>query len=673
MKIQEEHKERRANRLIHEASPYLLQHAYNPVDWYPWGEEALARSGAQDKPILLSIGYAACHWCHVMERESFEDEQTAAFMNEHFVCIKVDREERPDLDSIYMDAVQTLAGQGGWPMTMFLTPEGAPFFGGTYFPPTGRHGLPSFRRVLEGVAQAWNEQREDITRQGSLVVERLKAASASARPSDEPLGKGLIGGAVSALWSSFDREMGGFGNAPKFPQPPVLELLLRAAAGGSERAGEMAELTLDRMARGGIYDQVGGGFHRYSVDRAWLVPHFEKMLYDNAQLARVYLHAWQAWKTPLYRRVAQETLEYLLRDLRSGEGGFYSSEDADSEGEEGAFYLWSLDEVSKVAHEAVGHYGVTSKGNFEGRNILTSLGDEPPGEARSALLKARSARVRPGLDDKILSSWNGLAVTALAEAGAAFGRPDWVEAARQAGAFVLGHLVDARGRLLHSYKDGQARVLGMLEDYAYLAEALFTLWEVTFEPRWIEECRRLCDQMLELFWDPAHGGFFSTGSDHEQLILRPKEILESVVPSPNALASLVLQKLAILTGNRDYAARGVEVLAVARSFMERAPQATAVFLAALDLSLSSPGEIVFVGDRDDPAASALLGEIWERFLPNKVVAGSPPGIDSPMLEGKRTKGGLPTVFVCEGFACQPPTTDPKVLAHQLEPSLKPPP
>ncbi|MGH2706976.1 MAG: thioredoxin domain-containing protein [Actinomycetota bacterium] len=568
-----------ANRLIHETSPYLLQHAYNPVDWYPWGEEALARSRAQDRPILLSIGYAACHWCHVMERESFEDPQTAVFMNEHFICIKVDREERPDLDSIYMDAVQTLAGQGGWPMTMFLTPEGAPFFGGTYFPPLDRHGLPSFRRVLEGVVRAWTEQREEITRQGALVVERLKAIAASVRPSDEPLVQGLIGGAVSSLWSNFDRDMGGFGNAPKFPQPPTLELLLRAAADGSERAGEMVNLTLRRMALGGIYDQVGGGFHRYSVDRAWLVPHFEKMLYDNAQLARLYTHAWQAWKTPLYRRVAQETLEYLLRDMRSVEGGFYSSEDADSEGEEGTFYLWSLDEISKVAPEAIDHYRVSARGNFESRNILTAAGDEPADEARSALLAARSARTRPERDDKILTSWNGLALTALAEAGAALGRPDWVEAACQGGAFILDHLVDARGRLLHSYKDGQARVLGMLEDYAYLAEALFTLWEVTFEPRWIEECARLCDQMVELFWDPTDGGFFSTGSDHERLILRPKEIFESVVPSPNALASLVLQKLAILSGNRDHAARGVKILAVARPFMERAPQATSVFLA----------------------------------------------------------------------------------------------
>jgi uncharacterized protein YyaL (SSP411 family) len=667
MKMKEEHRERRANRLIRETSPYLLQHAYNPVDWYPWGEEALSRSKAEDKPILLSIGYAACHWCHVMERESFEDEQTAAFMNEHFICIKVDREERPDLDSIYMDAVQTLAGQGGWPMTMFLTPEGAPFFGGTYFPPTDRHGLPSFRRVLESVARAWNEQREDIARQGAKVVERLKAVAASARPSDEPLGGGLIGGIVSALWPSFDREMGGFGHAPKFPQPPTLELLLRAAAGGSARAGEMAELTLRRMALGGIYDQVGGGFHRYSVDRAWLVPHFEKMLYDNAQLARLYAHAWQAWRTPLYRRIAEETLEYLLRDMRSPEDGFYSSEDADSEGEEGTFYLWSLDEVSELAPEAVDYYRVTSRGNFEGRNILTAAADEPPVDARNVLLEARSARVRPGRDDKVLTSWNGLAITALAESGAALVRPDWIEAARRAAAFVLDRLVDPRGRLLHSFKDGQARVLGMLEDYAYLAEALFTLWEVTFEPRWIEECRRLCDRMLELFWDARDGGFYSTGSDHEQLILRPKELLESVVPSPNAVASLVLQKLAVLTGNRNYAKRGVEVLRVARPFMERAPQATAAFLAALDFSLSAPREIVFVGDRTDPAASALLEEIWQRFLPNKVVAGSPPGIDSPMLEGKRERNGHPTVFVCEGFTCQAPTTDPKVLASQLEP------
>src|SRR5437016_2580107 len=432
---------RRPNRLIHEASPYLIQHAHNPVDWYPWGPEALERARAKDRPILLSIGYAACHWCHVMERESFEDEKTAAYMNDHFVCIKVDREERPDIDSIYMEAVQAMTGQGGWPMTMFLTPEGVPFHGGTYFPPTDRGGMPAFIRVLQAVTETWMQRREEIRRQSGAVLDRLQAFAAPApEGAGEPLEAGLVDRAAGELQRRFDRVHGGFGISPKFPQPPVLELAMRAAARGSQPAREMVELTLRRMAHQGIYDQIGGGFHRYAVDRAWLVPHFEKMLYDNAQLARLYTHAWQAWTAPLYRRIATETLEYLLRDMRHPGGAFYSSEDADSEGMEGKFYLWSYDELMATAPEAAGWYGVTERGNFEGANILVAAsGDpsaEPPQEARARLFEARAARVRPGLDDKILTSWNGLAIAALAEAGAAFARPDFVDAAAAAAGFV---------------------------------------------------------------------------------------------------------------------------------------------------------------------------------------------------------------------------------------------
>jgi uncharacterized protein YyaL (SSP411 family) len=658
---------RRANRLAGETSPYLLQHAYNPVDWYPWGPEALERARVEDRPILLSIGYAACHWCHVMERESFEDEGTARFMNEHFVCIKVDREERPDIDSIYMDAVQAMTGQGGWPMTMFLTPEGVPFHGGTYFPPTDRGGMPAFIRVLQAVAETWTQRRDEIQSQSGAVLERLQAYSSPAPPpAGGPLPTGLVDRAVAELKRRFDASHGGFGISPKFPQPPVLELAMRAAAHGSGVAREMVELTLRRMAQQGIYDQIGGGFHRYSVDRAWLVPHFEKMLYDNAQLARLYTHAWQAWKVPLYRRIAIETLEYLLRDMRQAEGGFASSEDADSEGREGKFYVWSYDEFAAAAPDAAGYYGVSERGNFEGANILVATADEPPEEARRKLLEVRSKRVRPGLDDKVLTSWNGLVIGALAEAGAAFGRPDFLDAARKAAAFLLERMRSADGRLLHAYRAGRAGVPGLLEDFAYLGDGLFALWEATFEPRWFQAADELCRQMLELFWDPEGTGFYTTGSDHEALVVRQKELIESVTPSPNGIAALLLQKVAVMTGNQSYAERAVEVLHLAQQIMESAPVAVPTFLSALDFHASRVKEVVIVSDGDPSAAEPLTQEVWGRFLPNRVLAGAPPGVPSPLLEGKSARGGVPTAYVCEGYACRAPTTDPAELARQLE-------
>ena len=663
------HAGRRPNRLVHEMSPYLIQHAYNPVDWYPWGPEALQRARAEDRPILLSIGYAACHWCHVMERESFEDEATAAYMNDHFVCIKVDREERPDIDAIYMDAVQVITGQGGWPMTMFLTPETVPFHGGTYFPPTDRGGMPAFISVLRAVAQTWEGRRDEIRRQSGAVLERLQKLARLATPvsaTAEPFDAGLLDRVVPELLNRFDTVHGGFGTQPKFPQPPILELLLRAAVRGPEQARQMVDLTLETMAHQGIYDQVGGGFHRYAVDRAWLVPHFEKMLYDNAQLARLYTHAWQAWGKPLYRRIALETLDYLLRDLRDEAGGFFSSEDADSEGEEGKFYVWGYDEFMAVAPEAAGYYRVTPPGNFEGATILTAAGDEPPDKARRALLEARSSRVRPGCDDKVLTSWNGLAITALAEAGAAFARPDLIEAARQAAGFLLDHARDASGRLLHTYKGGRASVLGMLEDFAYLGEGLLTLWEATFEPRWFEATEALCRQMLGLFWDDEAGAFFSTGSDHEALLVRQKELIESVTPGPNAVAALLLAKMALLTGDEVFAARAEGVLRVAQGLMQASPAAAPTFVAALDFHLSHPKEVVIVTGPDGDGAEPLVRAVWERFLPNRVLAGSPPGIPSPLLEGKAAKGGRPTAFVCEGYACRAPTTDPVELARLLD-------
>jgi uncharacterized protein YyaL (SSP411 family) len=657
------------NRLINETSPYLLQHANNPVDWYPWGPDALERAQKEDKPIVLSIGYAACHWCHVMEHESFEDPEIAALMNENFVCIKVDREERPDIDSIYMDAVQAMTGQGGWPMTMFLTPAGEPFYGGTYFPLVDSHGLPSFRRLLESVARAWREQRDELQSQGRKLAEHIATLSAP-KPSREPLDSSLLTSAFADLSRSFDSGRGGFGGPPKFPQAPLLSFLLR----GPDDYRQMVFTTLDRMARGGIYDQIGGGFHRYSVDGEWLVPHFEKMLYDNAQLARVYVNAWQASGNHFFSRIAAETLEYLLRDMRHESGAFFSSEDADSEGVEGKFYVWDYDEFMSIAPEVVGYYGVTQEGNFEGTNILTAgPGDpplppivpgRPPREWRDALLKERSKRVRPGLDDKILTSWNSLAVAAFAEAGAALDRADFREAAEVAAGFLLDTM-RPDGRLLHSFKDGRARILGMLEDYAYLAEALITLWEATLEPRWIEEAIELAQQMLDLFGDSSNGGLFSTGADHERLIVRQKEIAESATPSPMGVASLVLQRLSVITGDQQLAATGADNLRLAHPYMQKAPQAVPSFLSALDFYLATPKEIVVVAP-EAPQMSPLFRTAWMRWIPNRVIAGAPPGINSPMLEGKEPLDGTATAFVCEHYVCKAPTTDPETLAAQLD-------
>jgi uncharacterized protein YyaL (SSP411 family) len=647
------------NRLVNETSPYLLQHAHNPVDWYPWGQEALERAQKDDKPILLSIGYAACHWCHVMEHESFEDPEIAKLMNDNFVCIKVDREERPDIDAIYMEAVQAMTGQGGWPMTMFLTTTGEPFYGGTYFPPRDSHGLPSFRGLLEGISQAWRERRDELTSQGRRLVEHIAATSAP-KPSREPLDGSPITSAIADLKRSFDSKRGGFSGPPKFPQAPLLAFLLRQPG---DESRQMVFTTLDRMATAGIYDQLGGGFHRYSVDGEWLVPHFEKMLYDNAQLARLYVNSWQAGGKLLYRRIAVETLEYLLRDMRHGSGAFFSSEDADSEGVEGKFYLWSNDQFDSIAPEAAAYYGVTKEGNFEGANILTGRSEDPPAEPRARFMEERAKRIRPRLDDKILTSWNSLAIAAFAEAGAAFDRPDFREAAETAANFLLEKM-RPDGRLLHSYKDGRARILGMLEDYAYLSEAMITLWETTLEPPWIKEAMALTSEMVELFGDPEGAGLFSTGSDHERLIVRQKEIVESATPSPMGIAALVLQRLAVITGEQDMATRGAEMIRLAHPYMQRAAQAVPSSLSALDFWLSTPKEVVIVA-REAPANSELFKTLWSNWIPNRVVAGAPPGIDSPMLEGKRPLDGQATAFVCERYVCKAPTTDAAELVEQI--------
>src|SRR5919112_760373 len=539
-----------ANRLAKETSPYLLQHKDNPVDWYPWGEEALKRAREEDKPVLLSVGYSACHWCHVMERESFEDDETARMMNEHFVNVKVDREERPDIDSIYMAAVQALTRHGGWPMTVFLTPDGAPFYGGTYFPPTPSRGMPSFQQLLLSIVEAYENRREEVLQNARAVSDYLRASSAAVMPEAEASGIELLDRAAGSLLSQLDRRFGGFGGAPKFPQAMNLEVLLRHHRTGERSALDGVELTCRQMAQGGIYDQLGGGFSRYSVDAYWLVPHFEKMLYDNALLSRLYLETYQATGDAFYRRIAEETLDYVLRDMTSEEGGFYSAEDADSEGEEGKFYVWTLEELEAAldpdeASLAARYWDVTERGNFEGKNILhvarppEAVADEfglLPEELgpriariRAKLFAVREERVRPGRDEKILAAWNGLMLRSLALAARVTGREDYREAAKRNATFIVERLkVD--GRIHRSYKDGQARFNGYLEDYAMVADGLVALYEATFDLRWLAQAEELADAVLELFWEEAEGAFYDTPADHEELVTRPRDVYDNATP-----------------------------------------------------------------------------------------------------------------------------------------------
>ena len=634
------------NRLSAETSPYLLQHADNPVDWYAWGEEAFARARAEDRPVLLSVGYAACHWCHVMEHESFENDEIARLMNEHFVSVKVDREERPDVDGLYMDAVVAMTGQGGWPMTVFLTPEGKPFFGGTYFPPEPRPGMPSFPQVLQAVAEAYSTQRDDLERQAGALVDAIRRASEQP-PSGEPLTTALLTGAVPSLRRLFDPVEGGFGPAPKFPAASTVELLLRLhVRGGSDDALAMATLTLDRMAAGGMYDVLGGGFHRYSVDGRWLVPHFEKMLYDNALLASAYLHAWQVTGAERYRRVAEETLDYLLRELRVPEGGFASAQDADTEGVEGLTYTWTAEEIEAVLGE--GHPEWLQP--FEhGRSVVRA---DVPEDARAALLAARERRPQPLRDDKVLAGWNGLALAALAQAGAALGRADLLEAATALGEFLLGRLSDERGRLLRTYRDGDARIPAYLEDYANVANGLVELSWATGELRWLEEAHRLAGVMTELFADPERGGFFVDAPEGNGLVARRKEFDDHPTPAGNSMAAFVLLRLARIYGDAELERHAVGVFRLGRQLMERAPGAISHLLCALDLHFSPPREVAVVGEADDLRAAALEG-----FQPNTVFAFSPEPTDAvPLLAGKDLVDGRPAAYVCESFACQRPVT-----------------
>ena len=667
------------NRLIDQTSPYLLQHAHNPVDWYPWGPEALERARAEDKPILLSIGYAACHWCHVMAHESFEDAETAAQMNRDFVCVKVDREERPDLDGIYMDAVQAMTGHGGWPMTVFLTPEGGPFYAGTYYPKVDRPGMPSFRRVLAAVADAWARRRDDARRQGDQVVQVLAAQSgALGGEGDGQLADETLSQAFEGLRGAFDGTWGGFGAAPKFPQPMTLEFLLRCHRRGFSGALGMVRLTLDRMAAGGIFDQLGGGFHRYSTDGRWLVPHFEKMLYDNAQLVRLYTHAWQATGEDRYRVVAGRTADYLLRELGHGDGGFFSSQDADSEGVEGRFFVWSWEELVAIAGEPVArHLGAAPEGNWEGTNVLWTPRPAPDAELEAAvaaalprLLEAREARVHPATDDKVLAAWNGLAISALAEAGRSFGEPRYTEAALAAAGFVLEALRGEGGRLLRSWRDGRAGGPGYLDDYACMAEACLTLYETTFDLRWLREARRLAAAMVELFADPGGDGFYQTGRDAEELVVRPRELFDNAVPAGSSVAAEVLQRLGRLTGDPELEEAGRNALRPVLGVLGRAPTGFGHALGAADFALARVREVAIVGQPGATDTEALLAQVWGTYQPNRVVAAAAPDDaaaqgEVPLLADRPALEGRATAYVCEHFVCQRPVTEPAELAAQL--------
>ena len=689
------------NRLIHETSPYLLQHAQNPVDWYPWGEEALARAKAEDKPILLSIGYSACHWCHVMERESFENETIAALMNEGFVSIKVDREERPDLDAVYMEAVQMLTGSGGWPMTVFLTPEGRAFYGGTYFPPEDRHGMPGFPRLLRSLSEAYANSQGEIGRVTQQLAERM-GRSGQMLQGETPPTEEILHEAYSNLAAGFDFENGGLGAAPKFPQPMSLEFLLRYHHHGypnaSRRALEMVELTLEKMAQGGIYDQIGGGFHRYSTDDLWLVPHFEKMLYDNALLARLYLHAHLVTRRPLYRRIAEETLDYVLREMTDPSGGFYSAQDADSEGVEGKFFVWSPEEIRAALGDEEGDifngfFGVTGAGNFEGKNILNISQEVAPyaeghglsperlqrvvDRGKTVLRETRERRVHPLRDDKVLVSWNGLMLRSFAEAAVALGRADYLQAAIRNASFLMETMKPA-GRLLRTYRAGQAKLLGYLEDYACIADGLLALYEATFNPRWLAEATGLADSMIKLFWNDTDGGFYDTGSDHEALVVRPRDIFDNAQPCGGSVAADVLLRLAVITGNQEYAVKGAAPLKALGDLMGRAPAGTGHWLGALDFHLAAPKEIAIIGPPEDPATQALVDTVFNRYLPNRVVVGAsslPPAeggqegvkhpIDPPLLRDRGMVDGKPTAYVCQNYACQLPVTEVEALSKQL--------
>ncbi|MCB9149761.1 MAG: thioredoxin domain-containing protein [Caldilineaceae bacterium] len=688
------------NRLINETSPYLLQHAHNPVDWYAWGEEALARARDEDKPIFLSIGYSACHWCHVMERESFENAQTAAMMNELFVNIKVDREERPDLDSIYMEAVTAMTQQGGWPMSVFLTPDGEPFYGGTYYPPEPRYGMPSFQQVLMSVADAYENRSAQVREQAQRLTAQL-ARTALIDAAEQDLGAEVLDEALANLRQYFDEYEGGFGQQPKFPQPMTLDFAMsQYARTGDPEALYMAELTLEKMAQGGIYDQLGGGFHRYSVDAIWLVPHFEKMLYDNSQLLRSYLHMWQITQKPLFLHIVNETIDYVLREMTAPAGGFYSTQDADSEGEEGKFFVWSPAEIETLlgaenARLFNAHFGVSPRGNFEGHNILNinmTLADVARrfgkteqavaaviAEGKHALFAARELRIKPARDEKVLTEWNGLMIHALADCGAVLGRADVLDAARKAANFVLDKMSQPDGKLYRSWTPpqlspqekgrqlGGARFNAYLEDYAAFIRSLIALYEATFELRWLGEASRLTQLMLSQFGDEERGGFFQTGVDHEQLVVRRKDFIDNAIPSGNSLAAEALLRLSVLTGNQEYRQRATAILLMMKEAMAQQPTGFGRLLGVLNALLSPSQEVAIVGDPQEAATQALLDQVRQRYLPTTVLALKRPNEESmlPLLEGRTLVDGKAAAYVCENYACQLPVTTAEALGRLL--------
>ncbi len=714
------------NRLANETSPYLLQHKDNPVDWYAWGDAAFEQARSADKPILLSVGYSACHWCHVMAHESFEDPRIAGLMNREFVNIKVDREERPDVDNIYMQAVQSLTGRGGWPMTVFLTPEGVPFYGGTYFPPEDRQGMPGFPRVLTAVADAYKTKRQQIEIAGHDLLQRIGAPS-RLQSSDSALTETILDGAADACLQAHDDEFGGFGRAPKFPQPMTLDFLMRYYH--STKKPEVltaVHKTLRAMAQGGMYDQVGGGFHRYSTDSVWLVPHFEKMLYDNALLARTYLDAFKLTGEPFYKRVASQTLDYVLREMTDPSGGFYSTQDADSEGEEGKFFLWTPAELEEVlgpddAALVGAYYGVSDAGNFEGSNILNVpvstegflKGEKPPAagqsraglsaadtlalwervraragapsgasdvetfeafldDARARLYAAREQRVHPARDEKVLTAWNGLMLRAFAEAALAFDSDTYREAAVHNAEFLLGQM--RRGsRLLRTWKQGEARLNGYLEDYALLIDGLIAVHAATAEPRYLRSAVELADEMIALFWDETVQGFFDTGSDHESLIVRPRDFFDNATPSGASVAIDVLLRLAAVTGKDEYEERATICLRTLTPFVEDAPTAFGRLLAALEFYLARSQELAVIHPNNPLEARAIIDPVRLLYAPNLVLVGAAEGEGadvSPLLQDRPALNGLPTAYVCERYVCQAPTTDPNELLRQLQ-SLMP--
>lgn len=680
-----QNQDKKPNYLINETSPYLLQHAYNPVEWYAWGEEAFEKSKREDKPILVSIGYSACHWCHVMEHESFENEETARIMNERFINIKVDLEERPDVDQIYMTFVQMTTGHGGYPLNVFLTPDKIPFFGGTYFPPVRKYNMPSFSQILLSVAEAFENQRDEIMHSASEILEEIQRVG-STEISDEELNLAILDSAYNSFAKSFDRANGGFGGAPKFPPPMSLEFLLKFYKRTStEEALKMVTKTCMEMASGGIYDQLGGGFHRYAVDSIWLVPHFEKMLYDNAQLARIYTHVYQTTKDGFYKRIAVETLEYVKREMTDANGGFYTAQDADSEGVEGKFFVWTQQEISETLDKEDARifnyfYDVTENGNFEEKNILNirnsleisahQLNLEPDKlteileRGKKMLFAEREKRIKPFRDEKILTAWNGLMLAAFAEASAVFESEDYRKIAEKNADFIMENLQKS-GYLLRTFKDGKGKLNAYLEDYANYADGLIELFQVSGEVKYLKEAKRLADLMISEFWDETNGGFYFTGNNHEELLVRSKDFYDNATPSGNSVAIDVLLKLSKITGEENYERKAVMTLKLFASQIRRYPQAFGRALSALEFYLNPVKEIVILGEK----GNELEKEVWKEFTPNKIVVTAENAEENtefiPLLKDRKLIGGKATAYVCENYVCQKPVTTANELKEQL--------